>query len=100
MYATIRWYTTNPELADALTKNRAEVEKAMRQVPGLTGYYLVNTPGGVVSLTVCESQSGTEESSRAASEWMRQNLSGLSGTTPKILSGDVIASVAGTVPAR
>jgi hypothetical protein len=50
-------------------------------------YYLVRSADGGASITVCQDQAGTAESSKRAADWVRQNLPNVTGTTPEITEG-------------
>ena len=65
MYTVIRQYRTAPQLIEELLKHREEIEQVIRGVPGFVGYYLVQSGEGGASITVCEDQAGTQESTRA-----------------------------------
>jgi hypothetical protein len=92
MHATMRHYAS-PELADALAARQSDVEALMSDVPGLRSYHLMRTETGCASITVCDDTAGTDESTRRAATWIRENLPQLSGMAPEILSGEVIARV-------
>lgn len=98
MHATIRRYASR-ELADQLAARTDEVESLMSQVPGLRSYDLMRTEDGCASITVCENQAGTEESSRIAGAWIRENLPNLAQTTPDVSTGEVIVHAGGAVRA-
>ena len=67
-----------------LEDKAGEVERLMRDVPGFVGYTLFRTADGGVSVTVCEDKAGTDESSRQAAEWVRQNVP--AEVSPPVLS--------------
>ncbi len=92
MYATIRIYTGNSDLADELRANQESVKRAISAVPGFQAYYFVATDGGDASVTVCDDQAGAEESNRAAAAWISENLPGLSIAAPAISAGEVVIS--------
>jgi hypothetical protein len=98
MHATIRRYASR-ELADQLAARTDEVESLMSQVPGLRSYHLMRTEDGCASITVCEDQAGTDESSRIAGAWIRENLPNVAQTSPDVSTGDVIVQVGGAVRA-
>jgi hypothetical protein len=98
MHATIRRYASR-ELADQLAARTDEVDSLMSQVPGLRSYHLIRTEDGCASITVCDDQAGTDESSRIAGAWIRENLPSLAQTTPDIATGEVIVHVGGAVRA-
>jgi hypothetical protein len=92
MHATIRSYDS-PQLADLLQSRSDEVESLMSGVPGLQGYFLMRTDDGCASITICDDEAGTEESTRVAGNWVRENASGMAMAAPDITSGDVIIQV-------
>jgi hypothetical protein len=78
-------------MADLLASRRGEVESLMAGVPGLQGFFLMRTEEGCASMTVCDDKAGTDESARMAADWLRENAADISGTSPNVLSGEVIA---------
>lgn len=52
---------------------------------GHTGFvadYAVRSGGGGVTITICEDQAGTRESTRRAAEWVRANVTAAAGSPP------------------
>jgi hypothetical protein len=98
MHATIRRYASR-ELADQLAARTDEVESLMGQVHGLRSYDLIRTEDGCASITVCDDQAGTDESTRIAGNWIRENLPDLAQTTPDISAGEVMVHTGGAVRA-
>jgi hypothetical protein len=90
MYATVRTYTGNADIADALVENESEVRRLISAIDGFRAYYLVRTGDGAVSVSVYDDQAGAEESTRQASDWVRTNLSDLSVAAPQVASGQVV----------
>ena len=88
MYATIRKYSGS-ELATALIDHEDAVKSLLSAVPGFRAYYLVDTPDGTTTVTVCDDQAGVEESNRVAAEWVRENLADLAIAAPTISAGEV-----------
>ena len=90
MYAAIRIYSQAEGLADAVSKNRAEIVALFEGVPGFRGYYMV-TPevASAASITVYEDQAGAEASTQIASDWITANLSSLAISPPQVLVGEV-----------
>jgi hypothetical protein len=78
-------------MADLLAARSSEVESLMSGVPGLQGYFLVRTDDGCASITVCDDQAGTEQSAQMAADWLRENAADITGTTPDVTGGEVIA---------
>ena len=91
MYTVIRRYRST-EVIDEIVKVEDTVRQLITTVPGFVGYYLVRSEDGGASITVCETQEGTSESTRRAAEWMRENLPNLQNTTPEITEGDTVLS--------
>ena len=93
MYAAIRRYNVNDGAAESIAERvNTDFLPRLRQSPGFISYVLVD--GGdntIASISVFEDKRGAEESNRAASEWVKQNLSHLVKTAPVILSGEVKA---------
>ena len=93
MYATMRYYHQNSELADALVENQGEVKRIIGGIDGFEAYYLIRTgDGSTVSITVFESQAGAEESNRVAAQWLGENVPDLAVSPPMISAGEVLIS--------
>ena len=89
MYAVVRRYADASALADALVQHLEEVRGILIGVPGFKAYHALRTDnGGVITMTVCEDRDGTQESSRRAAEWVKQNLTGGSVGAPEITEGE------------
>lgn len=95
MHAVIRSYTGVPGLGRRLSQRRKDIEKTMQKATGFMAYYLVDTPDGTISLTICRSKEGTEESNRLAAGWLRENMPDVAQHSPQISSGDVVIDVSG-----
>jgi len=89
MHTTIRIYKGATELNKALVQRRSEIEKLLKNVPGFRTYQLIDTQGGVASVTTCDDKSGCEKSNQVAAEFLRNNLSNLKDTKPETLSGEL-----------
>ena len=61
----------------------------LEQVPGFLEYFLVETSGGVLSISVFADQAGAEESTRRAAGWVQQNLTGFFAGPPTVTTGSV-----------
>ena len=91
MYAVVRTYTGQgaSELFDLLGQSEADVQSLLSGVPGFVNYVAVRTGDGGVTVTVCEDKAGTDESSRRAAEWVKENLSA-TANPPAITEGDAV----------
>ncbi len=92
MYAVVRRYTGAPALAilDEVARRQADVEQVIRGVPGFVAYYLIRSGDIGASVTVCQDQAGTADSSRRAADWIRENVPTAAGTPPEITEGEVL----------
>jgi hypothetical protein len=93
MYTVVRRYSGNTDLADALVQNQDDVKRIISQVSGFRAYYLVKgADGDAISISVFDDQNGAEESSRAAADWLRENLADMELSPPEILGGETVLS--------
>ncbi len=93
MYAVVRRYTDASALSDVLVQHVDEIRTILASVPGFKAYHALRTAdGGLVTMTVCGDQAGTQESSRRAAEWVRGNLPGISLAPPEITEGEAFLS--------
>ncbi len=88
MHAVIRRYNGATALNDLLAQRSQDVEQLLRDVPGFVAYYAIRDGDELATVTVCDDQAGTQESSRRAAEWVRQNLAGGSVGAPEISEGE------------
>jgi heme-degrading monooxygenase HmoA len=91
MFATIRVYSGNTDLADALVENESEVKRIISEIDGFQSYYLVRTADGAASMSVYEDEDGAAASDRAAAAWVGENLPELKVAAPQTSAGDVIS---------
>ena len=89
MFAVVRTYSGEgaSDLFDALEQRAADVEELIGGVPGFVSYAAVRTPGGGVTVTLCEAKAGTDESSRRAAAWVAENIA-VEVTPPTIAEGN------------
>jgi hypothetical protein len=93
MHATIRNYSGNKELVDALVANESAIAEVVSSIGGFRAYYLVRTEDGdAVSVSVFDDRAGTEQSTKAAGDWVRENLSDLAVSAPQVTSGEVVVT--------
>ena len=92
MHATMRYYHGNSDLADALGGRADEIRSVIGAVPGFRAYYLVKLDDATVSITVCDDEAGTAESTRVAGDWLRENMPDVASSAPMVSSGTVTLS--------
>jgi hypothetical protein len=91
MYAVVRTYKGQgaSELFDLLGQREEDVKALLSGVPGFVNYAAVRTDDGGVTVTVCEDKAGTDESSRRAAEWVKENVSA-TADAPVITEGNTV----------
>ena len=90
MYVVVRRWRNAATLADALTSRSQEVEELLRGVPGFVAYYAVRHGAELTTITACDDQAGTQESTRRAGEWVKQHVSESPPGAPEIIEGETI----------
>lgn len=66
-----------------------DVKALFGEVPGFASYTAVRTGDGGVTVTVCDDKAGTDDSSRRAAEFVKENL-GTAAAAPSISEGDTV----------
>jgi hypothetical protein len=89
MYAVVRRYSESKALSDALAARQQEVNDLISSVPGFVTYYAVRDGDYLVTVTVCQDKAGTDESTRRAAAWVKENLSDANIKAPELTEGDV-----------
>ena len=94
MFATVRRYDgIDASHKDELTKKVGEtLAPRLSKLPGFSGYFLIDTGDGVVSsIGLFDTPTQANESTRVASEWVRdEKLEQILKTPPKVTEGEVI----------
>jgi hypothetical protein len=68
------------------------VKALISGVPGFVNYAAVREGDGGVTVTVCEDKAGTDESSRRAAEWVKDNISA-QADPPAMTEGNTVLQV-------
>jgi hypothetical protein len=90
MYASVRDYEGNSELVDALLDNEGEVRRIISEIDGFEAYYLIRTAEGTaVSVSVYDGESSASQSNEVAANWIRENLSDMPISAPRVFAGEV-----------
>ena len=94
MFCTIRRYESiDQSRTNELVKKADEsLLPKLSELPGFSGYYLIEAGNGVMSsIGFFDTSEHAEESTRIASNWVRENkLETALPTPPKITSGEVV----------
>jgi hypothetical protein len=91
MHAVIRSYSGQgaAELFELLGQREEEVRRVLTGVPGFVSYAAFRTDEGGSAVTICQEKAGTDESSRRAAEWVKENLT-TAVDPPTITEGDTV----------
>lgn len=92
----MRTYSGNPEFANQLAGYADDIENLIGGVQGFRSYFLIQTKDGATTVTVCDDEAGCEESTRLASEWLRDHASEIQASPPQITGGDVVFQLGAT----
>jgi len=87
MHITMRYYTAASALGDAMAANTDAIRQLITTVPGFVSYYAIRNGDVVTSVTVCQDKAGTDESTKRAAAWVKENVKG-GVSAPSINEGD------------
>jgi hypothetical protein len=94
MFATVRRYEgIDASHKDELTKKVGEsLAPKLSKLPGFSGYFLIDTGNGVMSsIGLFDNSTQADDSTRVASEWVRdEKLERILQSPPKVTGGEVI----------
>jgi hypothetical protein len=93
MYAVLRRYTNAAKLVDAIERKSQEVEQILSSVPGFVAYHAIRSGDTLVTVSVCRDRSGTDETTRRAAKWVRENVPTGAPPAPEITEGDVFIAL-------
>ena len=87
MYATVRSYSGHgaSELFDVLGQREEDVKSLISGVPGFISYAAFRSGDGGMTVTICQDKVGTDESSRRAAKWVKENVS-TTGSPPVVIT--------------
>ncbi len=91
MYAVVRSYSGQgaSELFDLLGQREDDVKSLISGVPGFVSYAAFRSGDGGMTVTICQDKAGTDESSRRAADWVKENVS-TTGNPPVITEGSTV----------
>lgn len=94
MHGTIRRYEAidKARITEVVKKAQDSLLPRLSEMPGFSGYYLIEAGDGVFSsVSFFDTEAHAEESTRVASTWVREeNLERALPNPPKITSGKVV----------
>ena len=88
MYVVVRSYSGEGAsgLFDLLEQRQQDVKELIGGVPGFVSYAGFRSGEGGMTVTVCDDKAGTDDSSRRAAEWIKENATATVGP-PVITEG-------------
>ena len=95
MWASVRRYEHDPELADRLATRADEIKELISAVPGFVSYYLIHDGSDTVSITVAQDKAGVDRSNEVAREWLSQHAADIPSSSPHITEGEVLVTTSG-----
>ncbi|HLX31189.1 MAG TPA: hypothetical protein VKR79_00315 [Gaiellaceae bacterium] len=103
MHATIRRYegVDTARTNDVIGSVNETLMPQLRELPGFSGYYLVEAGNGVLSsVSLFETREQTDESTKLVEKWITdEDLGKAIPNAPKITTGKVVAHHGDRVPA-
>jgi hypothetical protein len=94
MYGTIRRYEAidTARTSEVVDKVKADLVPRLNELPGFSGYFLIEAGNGIMSsVSFFDTAAHADESTRVASEWVRESkLETALPNPPKITRGDVV----------
>jgi hypothetical protein len=75
MHVVVRSYggESAAGLFDLIEQREDEVKEIIASVPGFVSYAAFRSPDGGTTVTICQDKNGTDESSRRAADWVKEN---------------------------
>jgi hypothetical protein len=76
MHVVVRSYSGQgaSELFDLLGEREEDVKELISGVPGFVKYAALRSGDGGMTVTICEDKAGTDESSKRAAGWVKDNV--------------------------
>ena len=95
MHAVIRTYKEATPLIEEMIRKRQDIENTIASVDGFVSYHAVRTGGGLVTITICQTEVATQETTARAATWIRENLGSLAIEAPTVTSGEIFLQLTG-----
>lgn len=91
VYVVVRNYSGQgaSELFDLLGQREEEIKSVIGGVPGFVSYAAVRSGDGGLTVTICQDKAGTDESTRRAAAWVKDNISAVVNP-PVIAEGSTV----------
>ena len=93
MFASIRKYNVRrgsaPQLAQRVQKDFVPL---IRQVPGFRGYYLLDGPDALITISIFDSADEAFASNETAANWVRNNVLEFTKGMPEVMVGNALVA--------
>jgi hypothetical protein len=91
MHVVVRSYSGPgaSELFDLLGQREEDVKTLISGVPGFVSYAAFRSGDGGITVTTCQDKTGTDESSKRAAAWVKENVSA-SVSPPETTEGSTV----------
>jgi hypothetical protein len=100
MYTVIRRWADASALIDEMTRRPDEVERVITTVPGFVAYHAIREGNTLVTVSICQDRAGAEETTRQATQWVRDNLAAGSVGAPEVAAGEPFLSFGTTAGSK
>jgi Antibiotic biosynthesis monooxygenase len=91
MHGVLRRYTLKPKDVDEVIRRIAEGGvPIIKAIPGFVSYAITDAGNGtLVTYSVYENSAGTEESTKKAASWVKENIASMLPAPPQVFAGVV-----------
>ncbi len=83
-----------PNSSTSLRGDRATSKNSFEQSTDSSRNYLMKTADGGASISMFDDQAGTEESTRRATAYIRENLESVGAGPPEVIEGETVIQFA------
>ena len=92
MHAMLRTFSGDgaKAFAKVMEERKADIEKIVKSVSGITSYTLVATSDGAFSVTVAKDKATVDDMHKKAMEWIKENTGPTKVKPPTVSEGTVI----------
>jgi hypothetical protein len=91
MYGVLRHYTVDPKNVDEIVRRvTTEGLTFLKAIPGFVSWGLLDTGHGqLVTFSVYQAKTGTDQSTTKAAAWIKEHISSLLPSPPRVVEGEL-----------
>jgi hypothetical protein len=90
MHGVLRQYADAKSVDEIVRRVAGGGVAIVKAIPGFVSYAIMDAgQGRLVTYSVYDSKTGTEESTKKAAAWVKENLAAMLPTPPRVLEGEV-----------